>query len=65
MKQKPPITADDVNAAFAEMVNRCEDYARQVAYEEILMSEMTEIQLARVGERWELLCEQRGWPVAD
>ncbi len=32
-----------------------------IEYEGILMDEMTENQLRRAGERWELICEQRGW----
>jgi len=36
-----------------------------IAYEELLLSEMTEAQCARVWERWELICQQRGWRVDD
>jgi hypothetical protein len=32
-----------------------------VAFVETLCEEMTEFQIATALERWELICEQRGW----
>jgi len=32
-----------------------------VAFVETLCEEMTEMQIAKALERWELICEQKGW----
>jgi hypothetical protein len=32
-----------------------------VAFVETLCDEMTELQIAKALERWELVCEQQGW----
>lgn len=39
--------------------------AQYIEHEALLMDEMTETQLRRAGERFELLCEQRGWATGE